>query len=263
MVSPMPSELRAERRDGALVLTISDPASRNTLSEQVFVAGVESLGVAESDRDVHCIVLQGDGDNFCAGGNLQRLRGSREAAPAVQGQMLQRFHDFVEVLRVFPKPVIAAVEGAAAGGGFALALACDLIVAADNARFTMSYGRLGLSPDGGSTWQLMQRLPRPVALQMLWLAEPMTAAQLHALGLVNWVTDSGQALTQALKVAERLAQLAPNAVASVKELVNQWPQRSLAQQMSLEREHFLENFFHRNAGEGLQAFVEKRAPRFE
>jgi enoyl-CoA hydratase/carnithine racemase len=259
----MPSELRAERRDGTLVLTISEPASRNTLSEQVFTAGIESLGVAESDPGVHCVVLRGDGDHFCAGGNLQRLRSSREAPREVQAGMLERFHEFVEVLRVFPKPVIAAVEGAAAGGGFSLALACDLIVAAADARFVMSYGRIGLSPDGGSTWQLMQRLPRAVVLQMLWLSEPMGAAQLQALGLVNWVTDSGQALTQALAVAERLSHLAPNAVSSVKELVNAWPERSLSQQMASERDHFLENFFHRNGGEGLQAFLDKREPRFE
>lgn len=258
----MPSELHAERREGTLVLTISDPATRNSLSEQVFAAGVEALDVAETDPTVRCIVLRGEGEHFCAGGNLQQLKANRSADPELQGDMLQRFHDFVEVLRVFPKPVIAAVEGAAAGGGFSLALACDLIVAADNAKFVLSYGRIGLSPDGGASWQLMQRLPRSLALQMLWLPEPLTAQQLHAHGIVNWVSASGQALTQALEVAERLAQCAPNAIASAKELVNQWPERSLAQQLDAERAHFLENFFHANGGEGLQSFLEKRPPRF-
>jgi len=246
-----------------LVLTLSDPATRNTLSKQAIAAGIEALNVAESDPAIRSVVLRGDGEHFCAGGNLQRLLASREAPRDVQAGMLERFHEFVEVLRVFPKPVIAAVEGAAAGGGFSLALACDLIVAAENARFVMSYGRIGLSPDGGSSWQLMQRLPRAVVLQMLWLAEPMGAAQLQALGLVNWVTDSGQALNQALAVAERLSRLAPNAVSSVKELVNAWPGHSLSQQMATERDHFLENFFHRNGGEGLQAFLDKREPRFD
>ena len=184
----MPSELHAERREGTLVLTISDPASRNTLSEQVFAAGVEALDVAETDPSVRCIVLRGEGEHFCAGGNLQQLKENRNAAPELQGDMLQRFHDFVEVLRVFPKPVIAAVEGAAAGGGFSLALACVLIVAADNAKFILSYGRIGLSPDGGASWHLMQRLPRSLVLQMLWLSEPLTAHQLHAHGIVNWVS---------------------------------------------------------------------------
>jgi enoyl-CoA hydratase/carnithine racemase len=259
----MPSELHAERREGTLVLTISDPASRNALSEQVFAAGIEALDVAETDASVRCIVLRGEGAHFCAGGNLQQLKGNRKADPQVQGAMLQRFHDFVEALRVFPKPVIAAVEGAAAGGGFSLALACDLIVAADDAKFILSYGRIGLSPDGGASWQLMQRVPRNLALQLLWLSEPITAQQLHTHGIVNWVSTSGQALTQALEVAERLAQCAPNAIASAKELVNQWPERSLAQQLDSERGHFLENFFHANGGEGLQSFLDKRAPRFE
>lgn len=258
----MPSELHAERREGTLVLTISDPPSRNTLSEQVFAAGVEALDVAEADASVRCIVLRGDGAHFCAGSDLQQLKSSRAGAPEVQGNMLQRFNDFVEVLRVFPKPVIAAVEGAATNGGFSLALACDLIVAAADAKFTLSYGRIGLSPDGGASWQLMQRLPRSLALQLLWLPEPITAQQLQAHGIVNWVSDSGQALSQALEVAEQLAQCAPNALASVKELVNQWPERSLAQQLDAEREHFLANLFHANGAEGLQSFLDKRPPRF-
>ncbi|MEY4564898.1 MAG: hypothetical protein RLZZ618_4175 [Pseudomonadota bacterium] len=258
----MPSELHAERRGPALVLTISDPATRNTLSEQVFTAGVEALNVAESDPEVRCIVLRGEGNHFCAGGNLQRLQSSRLAHPDVQGAMLDRFNSFVEALRVFPKPVIAAVEGAAAGGGFSLALACDLIVAAADARFVLAYGRIGLSPDGGATWQLMQRVPRAKLLQWLWLSEPVSAQELQAFGVVSWVTDSGQALSRALEVAEQLAQGAPNAQASAKELVNGWPQRTLTEQLQQERQHFLDNLFHPNNAEGLNAFLEKRSPRF-
>jgi enoyl-CoA hydratase/carnithine racemase len=199
----MPSELHAERRDGALVLTISHPSSRNTLSEQVFAAIIESLDHAETDASVHCVVLRGDGAHFCAGGNVRALLRNRDADPSVQGAMLQGFHDVVEALRVFPKPVIACVEGAAAGGGFSLALACDLIVAAEDATFILSYGRIGLSPDGGA-----------------------------------------------------------NAVASAKELVNQWPERSLAQQLDAERAHFLDNLFDANGAEGLQSFLDKRPARF-
>lgn len=258
----MPSELHAERRDGTLILTISDPGSRNALSEQVFAAGIEALGVAEADPEVRCVILRGDGDHFSAGGDLHRLKSARTAEPAAQDATLQRFHDLIEFLRAFPKPVIAAVEGAAAGGGFSLALACDLIVASESAKFVMAYGRIGLSPDGGASWHLMQRLPRSLALQWLWLSEPVTAQQLHAHGVVNWVAPSGQALTQALQVADQLAQCAPNAVASVKDLVNQWPGNSLSQQLDAERAHFLDNFLHANGGEGLQSFLDKRPPRF-
>jgi enoyl-CoA hydratase/carnithine racemase len=259
----MPSELLTERQDRTLVLTISDPATRNTLSPQVYDAGIEALETAESDDGVRCVVLRGDGAHFCSGGNLQRLAHTRTIGPHEQQASVGRFHGFIEALRAFPKPVIAAVEGAAAGGGFSLALACDLIVAAEDATFTMSYARAGLSPDGGGSFHLAQALPRALVLQMLWLAEPLGARALHGLGLVNRVTDSGQALAEALRVAERLGAMAPNAIASAKELVNQAPGRRLAEQLDAEREHFVANLFHANGAEGLRAFFDKRPPRFE
>jgi enoyl-CoA hydratase/carnithine racemase len=177
----MPSEMRSERAGSTLVLTMSDPATRNTLSEQLFAAGVEALNVAESDTELRSVVLQGDGGNFCAGGNIGGLRERRAADPSVQMQMLERFHEFIEALRACPKPVVAAVEGAAAGGGFSIALACDLLVAAEDARF-MCARTAGLTPDGGGSWHLARLLPRPLALQAVWLAEPFRHASLGAHG---------------------------------------------------------------------------------
>ncbi|HEY1394277.1 MAG TPA: enoyl-CoA hydratase [Methylibium sp.] len=258
----MPAELRTERREEALILTISDPATRNTLSPQVYDAGVEALGVAEANADVRCVIITGEGGHFSAGGNLQRLAANREAGRETQRESVARLNQLVEAIRAFPKPVIAAVEGAAAGAGFSIALACDLLVAAEDARFVMAYNRIGLSPDGGSTWHLVQNLPRALALQLIWLAEPMTARELQAHGLVNRVTDKGQALNEALALARQLAGFAPNALASGKELVNLCPSRDLAAQLDAERDHFVDNLFHDNAAEGLRAFFEKRPPRF-
>jgi enoyl-CoA hydratase/carnithine racemase len=258
----MNSELLTERRGATLVLTLSDPASRNTLSPQACAAGIEALNIAEGNAELRCVVLRGDGAHFCSGGNLQRIMRTRQIGPEEQAQGMEHFHGFIDALRAFPKPVIAAVEGAAAGGGFSLALACDLIVAAEDARFIMSYGRVGLSPDGGGSWHLANALPRALALQMLWLAEPLGTRQLQALGLVNWVTDAGQALAEALRIADRLAEMAPNALASAKELINQGRSRSLREQLDSERDHFVQNLFHPNGGEGLQAFLDKRAPKF-
>jgi len=105
-------------------------------------------------------------------------------------------------------------------------------------------------------------LPRQLVQQLVWLADPISAQQLHSHGLVNWVTDSGKAFTEALNVAERLAALAPNAVTGAKELLQQAASNTLAQQLAAERDHFIESLFDANAGEGLQAFFDKRAPRF-
>jgi enoyl-CoA hydratase/carnithine racemase len=258
----MPSELLTQRHGATLVLTLSDPATRNTLSPQAGAAGVEALNTAESSDEIRCVVLRGDGAHFCSGGNLQRLAHTRTIGPDEQRQSIEHFHGFVEALRSFPKPVIAAVEGYAAGGGFSLALACDLIVAAEDARFVMSYAKVGLSPDGGGSWHLAQTLPRAVALRTVWLAEPMTARELVPFGLVSEVVDSGRALDAALALADKLSALAPNAVASAKELINLAPQRRLREHLDAEREHFVANLFDANGAEGLQAFFEKRAPKF-
>lgn len=258
----MTAELLTERIGPTLVMTLSDPATRNALSHEVIAAGIESLNVADADDEIRCVLLCGAGGHFCAGGNLQGLLERRRAGPPAQVAMLDHLNQFVEALRAFPKPVIAAVEGAAAGAGFSLALACDLIVAADDARFILSYGRIGLSPDGGATWALAQALPRARLQQLVWLGEPLTAQQLHGCGLLSSVVDRGQAVAEALRLAERLAAMAPNAIASGKELVQQAAGRSLAAQLDAERDHFVENLFNENGAEGLNAFLEKRAPKF-
>lgn len=258
----MPSELLSERRGSTLILTISDPATRNTLSPQVYEAGTAALHAVAADPSLRCVVLRGDGAHFCAGGDLNRLAASRDGPADVARANIDRFHAFVRLLRATPKPVIAAVEGHAAGGGCSLALACDLVMAGAGARFTMSYGRAGFSPDGGGTFHLAQALPRAQALQLLWLPEPMSAQQWHALGLVNAVCDDGRALAEALAWAERLGRMASNALASVKMLVEQARSSTLAQQLQAEREQFVANLAHDNAGEGLRAFFEKRKPNF-
>jgi enoyl-CoA hydratase/carnithine racemase len=259
----MTSELLTERDGTTQVLTIHGPETRNTLSEPLIVAAIEALGTAEGDREVRAVVLRGAGEHFCAGGNLQGLMARREAGREAQARMLELLHRWIETLHSFPKPVIAAVEGAAAGAGFSLVLACDLVVAAEDARFMLSHAKLGLSPDGGATWQLARALPRALAQQLVWLADPVSARQLHQAGLVNLVCEKGQALAQAKALAGRLAAMAPNAVASGKQLLAAAPDASLGAQLAAERDHFIANLFHANAAEGLRAFVEKRPARFE
>ena len=220
----MPSELHTERRGTTLVLTLSDRATRNLLSAQLFSAGVEALNVAESDPGVRCVVVHGDGEHFSAG---------IEAAEAsLLAQALDGCSQFVEALRACPKPVVAAVEGVAAGVGFSLALACDLVVAAEDSRFSLTPAETGLTLDGGGRWHLAQRLPRALGLQFIWLPEPLSAQRLHALGLVNWVVERGQALGHACAVAERLAQLAPDALAAAKDLVDQRPRQLLSEHLA-------------------------------
>lgn len=258
----MAAQMSTDRKGSTLVLTLSDPATRNSLSPQASAAGLEAMQAAADDPGIRCVVLRGDGDHFCGGGNLPRLLGVRDGEPAAQLESMQSLHGLVEALVHCPKPVIAAVEGFAAGAGVGLVLACDLVVAADDARFVLSYGRVGLSPDAGVSWQLARRLPRALAMRMLWLPSPQPVQTWQQLGLVNEVVGHGLALSRALALADELAAMAPNALASAKQLLNEASNASLTQQLDSEREHFVRNLFHANAGEGIRAFLARRAPLF-
>jgi enoyl-CoA hydratase/carnithine racemase len=257
-----PSVMHVERVGRTMRLTLSGPATRNSLSPAACRTGIDAMAAAAADPQVRAVVLQGDGAHFCAGGNVQRLLAASQGTPAQQAHSMSAFHGFVAALYDCPKPTLAAVEGWAAGGGCSLALACDLVIAAEDARFVLSWGRIGLSPDGGTSWQLARRLPRALALQMLWLPEPMTATSWQQLGLVNAVVSSGQAGAQALAWAERIAAMAPNALSSAKQLVDAAALNSLPVHLDAERDRFVENLFHANGAEGLAAFVGKRSPRF-
>ena len=169
----------------------------------------------------------------------------------------------MEAIRTFPKPVIAAVEGATAGAGFSLALMCDMVVAAEDSVFVMAYSNLGLSPDGGGSWNLAHALPRQLATELLMLGERISAQRLQALGLLNRVVDSGHALPQALALAERINARAPNAMNSIKELLNEAGTHNMTQHLALERNHFVKNLHHSNAGVGIQAFLNKETPIYK
>jgi enoyl-CoA hydratase/carnithine racemase len=261
----MSGQLLTERRgsDNELMLiTLHSTDGRNTLSPQMYTAGIELLNTAERDPAVRAVVIHGSGGMFCAGGNLQRLAENRHKDSSHQFASIEQLHSWIEAIRLIPKPVVAAVEGAAAGAGCSLALACDFIIAAEQAKFVMAYVNVGLSPDGGATWQLARSLPRALAAQALMQGKPLMAEQLQQHGLVNEVVPQGKALDHALQLAAELAQKASNAIASIKELMNAAQGQSLNEQLAAERDQFVRNLFHDNAREGIEAFLAKRAPRF-
>jgi len=258
----MTAELKSTTEGSTMVLTISNPSMRNALDPAIYAAGIEALNGAENSADIRSVVLVGEGAWFCAGGSLQRLQANRQQPASVQAESIEGLHNWIDSVRTFPKPVIAAVEGAAAGAGFSLALACDLIVAARDAVFAASYANVGLSPDGGMSWHLAQYLPRQVVSEWMMGGERIAAERLHAFGLVNQLADSGQALSKALQLAARLGEKAPNAIASIKELLAEGRTGSLAAQLSQERDHFVRNLHHANAGIGIAAFLAKEKPRY-
>jgi enoyl-CoA hydratase/carnithine racemase len=258
----MSGSIKSHSVGATMVLTLSNPEQRNALGPEMYAAGVEAITAADGNPDVRSIIITGEGSNFCAGGNLQRLLGNRQLPPQVQADSLEGLNSWIESVRTCSRPVIAAVEGACAGAGFSLALACDFLLATQQSVFVMAYANIGLSPDGGGSWNLSRSVPRATAMQLMMLGERIDAERLHQLGLVNRVTEPGQALSEALAMAEKLNTKAPNALASIKELANEAVQQSLSQQLQLERGHFVRNLHHPNAGEGIQAFLDKRPARY-
>jgi enoyl-CoA hydratase/carnithine racemase len=259
----MSAELQARREDATLILTLSNPGAKNALHPDMYAAAIETLSTAERDASIRAVVLTGADNFFCAGGNLNRLLENRAKDKSAQAESIDNLHGWIQALRDCPKPVIAAVEGVAAGAGFSLALACDLLVAGATAKFAMSYVKVGLTPDGGGSWFLSQALPRQIATEILIEGKPVLASRLHELGLVNRLVADGSALDTALAWADELAALSPNSVENIKSLITEAQGNSLTQHFAAEKHSFVESLHHRDAQEGITAFLEKRKPQYK
>ena len=256
------AKLLIERRDNVLILTISNPALRNAIGPAIYEPGIEVIRAAYSDDNIHAIILTGEGEHFCGGGNLHRLKKTREGPPSVQFDGLSKFHSWIELIRNCPQPVIAAVEGACAGGGFSLALACDLIVAAEDAKFVMSYIKVGLTPDGGGTYALANLLPRQIAMELMLNAEPISAQRLYQFGIVNRVCTPGKSVDDAITWAQKLSCGPQHATKRIKQLLRTAPENTLASQLALERDSFVSSLFDAECDEGIDAFFAKRPANF-
>lgn len=250
------------RREGrVLVLTMNDPPTRNAIGPEMMGAATAALDGAAADPEIGALVLTGAGGTFCSGGNLNRLGGNRAGAREQVRASVEGFHAFIRSLRACPKPVIAAVEGAAAGAGFPIALACDLIVAAEDAVFALAYIKVALTSDGGGTAALARSVPPQLAAEILFEGGKIGAPRLAQLGMVNWVSAPGGALAEASSWAARLADGPTAALGRAKGLLEA-AYGGLPAQLDREADAFVESLFHEEAGEGIKAFFEKRAPAF-
>jgi enoyl-CoA hydratase len=253
--------LRVERRDGAIaVVTLSRPDRLNAIGTDTLVALDAALLELEADDSVRTFVVAGEGRAFCAGADIDELSGLEGAAGFAR--FVRSFTDVLDRLERHPKPSVAAIDGAALGGGLELALACDLRVASDDARLGVPEIKLGLLPGAGGTQRLPRLLPRGVALQMLLTGTPLGAVDAHRLGLVNELSGDAPALVIAERLARELAAGPPLAHAAAKHLVQRGAVLPLTDAIDLERETVSELFATDDAAEGLAAFRAKRAPEF-
>ncbi len=254
----MPAEIRIERRGAVMVVVNDFPETRNAISADFYDGFTQTLNDANDDPTIGAIVLTGGGEFFCAGGDLNRLKKFATTPEDVRRSSIHRLHTMIRAMADCPKPIIAAVEGGAAGAGVSLAAACDLIVMADDAYFSVAYVKIGLSPDGGATALLSQALPRQLMTEMCLTGDKVAAERLHAAGLVNRVVDKGTVLEAAVSWAERLSQGPARSMNRVKTLCRAAQDNSLDRQLDMEEDLMIESQTDAESMEGIKAFLEKR-----
>ncbi|MEO1292565.1 MAG: enoyl-CoA hydratase family protein [Pseudomonadota bacterium] len=243
-----------------LTATINDPPARNAITREFYELFKACLDGPASDPAVRAMVLTGAEGFFCAGGNVHGLKERTEQNYEGRRGSVDKLHEMIEAMRAFPKPIIAAVEGGAAGAGASLALACDLIVAAKEAYVSVAYVKIGLTPDGGATHFLGRALPRHLVTEMVWTGDRIGMERLHVLGVVNRLTESGAALAEAQSWAAQLATGPQAAMAKGKALIHAAPLTSMSEQLAAEADGIATALGGVEAREGIDAFLEKRRP---
>jgi enoyl-CoA hydratase/carnithine racemase len=255
------ARLRMHREGAVLVLTLSNPAARNAINPSTYRAAAKAIRATAGFGTVRAIVLAGEGEHFCGGGDLRRLVRQRKLPQPEQMAHSDALNEWVMAMQEAPQPVIAAVEGMAAGSGFSVCLACDLIVAAEDARFMMSNVNFALTPDGGGTDSLARSLPPQAVLEMLLDGGPYTARRLHDWGVVNKVVPHGAAYATALAWAQQLAHGPFEAQARIKQLVYSVRGRSRREHLDIEREALVASLYSDESGERIKEFLASRKKR--
>ena len=252
---------RMEDRGDRAVVVNTNVTRRGALSPDLYAAIGKAFELAQNER-IRAVILTSEGGYFCAGGDLNVLIERRDTDEDTRREKIDELHDLVRMIRSSPVPVIAAVEGGAAGAGASLALACDLIVAAEGAKFIAAYVKAGLVPDGGLTSALSRLVPRALAMEMCLLARPVPAERMHALGAINAVVPAGEVDAAAHAVADHLAKGPRKAQSVIRQLVSDAYETNEAAQLHSERNGMAAAVGGSEAAEGIAAFLEKRAPQF-
>lgn len=254
-----------EKREGAIVtLTMNRPERMNALNNELSTSLNEALGRIAADHSVHVVVLTGAGRAFCAGGDLSAIGAGRAQGDASQLEPLLRSGmQAVLRMRTMPQPVIAAVNGAAAGAGMNLALAADIRVASEDAVFGQNFAKVGLFPDYGGTYFLPQLVGPSVAAEMFYTGDMIDAKAALRLGIVNQVASAESLAGEVRKLAEKIANGPQLAIRAVKSTVFAQHERALKDALEKEVEEQLKCFHSEDCAEGIRAFMEKRQPNFQ
>jgi 2-(1,2-epoxy-1,2-dihydrophenyl)acetyl-CoA isomerase len=255
--------IQFERAAGIARLTLNRPDRLNSFNIQMHSEVRDALNEVRDDPDCRVLVITGAGRGFCAGQDLgDRAVTPGASAPDLGESIELRYKPLILSLRSLPKPVIAAVNGVAAGAGANIALACDIVIAARSASFIQSFSKLGLVPDSGGTWTLPRLVGTARAIGLAFLGDKLSAEQAAAWGLIWRCVEDAELANNVDQLATQFASAPTRGLARTKEAIYSSGERTLEQQLDLERDFQRELGLSADYAEGVAAFTEKRAPRF-
>jgi 2-(1,2-epoxy-1,2-dihydrophenyl)acetyl-CoA isomerase len=259
-----PEPVLVERSGGVMVITLNRPDKLNAFNEAQHRALKAAIDTATNDGSIRAVLLTGAGRGFCAGQDLSdRVRPEGGAAPDL-GYTLETFYNpLIRAIRALEKPIVAAVNGTAAGAGANLALACDLVLAARSAKFIQSFSKIGLIPDSGGTFMLPRLIGEARAKALMMLATPVSAEDAERIGMIYRAVDDAALMSEALALADALANAPTRGLAETKALIHAAADVSLDAQLDSERDAQRRLGRSSDYAEGVRAFMEKRAPKFE
>jgi 2-(1,2-epoxy-1,2-dihydrophenyl)acetyl-CoA isomerase len=258
-----PAPVLVEHHGAVTLITLNRPERLNAFNEAQHRALAAAVGEASRAGSCRAVVLTGMGRAFCAGQDLsERVRTEADPAPDLGATLETFYNPLIRALRACPKPVIAAVNGVAAGAGANLALACDLVLAAKSAKFIQSFSRIGLVPDCGGTWMLPRLVGEARAKALTLLGLPVGAEQAERIGMIHRVEDDAALMDQAMALAQQLAAAPTSGLAEIKRLIQAAPDTSLDAQLDAERDAQRILGRSNDYAEGVRAFTEKREARF-
>jgi 2-(1,2-epoxy-1,2-dihydrophenyl)acetyl-CoA isomerase len=258
-------QITSEREGAVARITLNRPDKLNALTQVMSDELVDAFTGISKDDGVRAVVLTGAGRGFCAGQDLTEFEASYRKGdrPDIEGHLERSYHTLIPVIVDIPQPVIAAVNGVAAGAGVSLAAACDIRVGSEEARFIQAFVRIGLVPDSGGTWLLPRLVGYPRALEMSMTGEPVDAQHALDIGLVTHVYPAASFVEETEAFAARLAALPTRALAATKRLMREAFAADLAAALKAEAAAQSEMGRTDDHLEGVMAFAEKREPRFE
>lgn len=250
-------------REGAIGrVTLNRPDAGNALDRTMAGAMRDVADALRQSTDLRAIVLSGRGSRFCVGGDIVDFQNLMRETRAGIGELIENFHAFIRALRDVGAPVLASVQGAAAGAGLSMTLAADLVVSARSTKFTLAYRRLGTSSDGGASFMLPLKAGRGRAAELALLRDVIGADEAKVFGIVNFLAEDDVLEHETLRLAHALAENAPRASANFKRLLDAPTRAAFDAHLDRERDAFIECAATADFQEGVAAFLEKRAPRF-